>query len=752
MFKLNAIATALILLSSSAVMANDATELDLTDELAQTLAVNTAPTLPGAAPTAKETFARSAQTWLTRINKPYANQLASGNGSGVMVGVVDTGINMSNTMVSNRVVATYNGTTGTTNVTDTQGHGTHVAGIVAGNTTNGALLEGVAPGTSLLIAKVFENGYVTAFSVSRGIDWAVNIHRAPIVTMSLGFNAPAITGSVQNAVNKGTLITAAMGNTGTQGAAWPAAYAKESWAKGQIIAVGALDANNRKASFSTWDPSLANWVVYAPGVGILSSYGTGYSSLSGTSMATPMVAGQASLIKSNWNFLPAADIAQIIFQSADRICNDAVSAATCAARKTPDAVYGWGKINVGASLQPIGPLTLQNSPSTVVNFAGTSLASPKSGLSAGVASLRSIAVDKFKRGFTVQVGATATGTTGTVSATPSTGATSTTVGSAKLMAEYTNVPTLPGQEGLAMTTTLAKMSYSSETNGKAVGFGTGGTTDQFFGLNSTGLAPLSLSGKTSSFNSPYLGFSERAQHVGYSFKMADGSVVRMGSVNQNPEVDAAMFGAAAARDNTNVVTAELQKSFGDTTAVFTAGQMTEQNAALGMSGAGALAINNTASTTFLSVAMARPVAERVTASAMFSVGNTAGYKNSAASLIDGATDSTSAAWSMGLARSDMFRTGDRLGLTVAMPLRVMTGSMQVTTATGQSQEDGSLSYSTESIALAPSGMQKNIELAYTRPAQFGGTVSAMAVVKLDPGHVAGAPAQYGVGVKYQTRF
>ena len=752
MFKLNAIMAALVLSQASAVLAQES--LDITDELAQTLAVNTTPTLIGAAPTTKEVFARSASaaSWLNRINKPYANQLGSGNGAGVMVGVVDTGINMSNNMVNSRVIATYNGTTGTTNVTDTQGHGTHVAGIVAGTTANGALIEGVAPGTSLLIAKVFENGYGTAFSVSRGIDWAVNIHRAPIVTMSLGFNAPAITSSVQNAVNKGTLITAAMGNTGTQGAAWPAAYAKESWAKGQIIAVGALDANNKKASFSTWDPSLANWVVYAPGVNILSSYGTGYASLSGTSMATPMVAGQASLIKSNWNFLPAGDIAQIIFQSADRICSDTATAAVCAARKTPDAVYGWGKINVGASLQPIGPLTLQNSPTTVVNFAGTNLASPKSGLSAGFANLRSIAVDKFKRGYTVQVGATATGSTGSVSSTPSTGSTVTTVGSAKLVAEYATVPAMPGQEFAGNTTTLAKMSYSNEVNGKGMGFGTGGTTDQFFGLASTGLTPLSFAGNSSSFNSPYLGFADRASHVGYSFKMADGSLVRLGTVNQAPEVDAAMFGAMASKETTNVVTAELQKSFGDTTAVFTAGQMQETNAALGMSGAGALAINNTAATTFVSVAMARPVADRVTASAMLSIGNTAGYKNSAASLIDGATDSTSAAWSMGLARSDMFKTGDKLGLTVAMPLRVMTGSMQVTTATDQSQEDGSLSYATQSVNLAPSGMQKNIELSYARPAYFGGTISAMAVVKLDPGHVAGAPAQYGMGLKYQARF
>jgi hypothetical protein len=135
-----------------------------------------------------------------------------------------------------------------------------------------------------------------------------------------------------------------------------------------------------------------------------------------------------------------------------------------------------------------------------------------------------------------------------------------------------------------------------------------------------------------------------------------------------------------------------------------------------------------------------------------SVGNTAAYNNAAASLIDGASASQSAAWSMGLARTDLYKTGDSLGFTLSMPLRTMSGSMNMTTATAQSQEDGSLSYATQALSLSPTGMEKDVELAYARPMAFGGKISAMAQVKFEPGHDAQAPTQYGIGFKYQRSF
>jgi hypothetical protein len=171
-----------------------------------------------------------------------------------------------------------------------------------------------------------------------------------------------------------------------------------------------------------------------------------------------------------------------------------------------------------------------------------------------------------------------------------------------------------------------------------------------------------------------------------------------------------------------------------------------------MHGTGALGFSGASSTTFMTLAASKPVAERTYLSAMVSVGHTGATHNSAASLIDSISASQTLAWSVGLARTDLIRNGDQLGLSVAMPLRTQTGSMQVTTATAQSQEDGSLSYATQTLALSPSGQEKDIELAYARPMAFGGKLSAMAQVKLEPGHDAQAPAQLGVGVKYQLEF
>jgi hypothetical protein len=330
------------------------------------------------------------------------------------------------------------------------------------------------------------------------------------------------------------------------------------------------------------------------------------------------------------------------------------------------------------------------------------------------------------------------------------------VGAAKLSAEY--APVVSQQAAMGLTgpdegLTLGQLSYSfANEQGNAWGFGTGGTSAAFFGLQSTGLAPLSLSGEASRFNAPYFAMAEQAQHVGYAMALQNGDVIRLGAVTQDVSTQTALLGTANAPVNMQLATVELQKKWGATTTVMTLGQMQEVDAVMGMRGTGALAIGAQSNTTFVALAASKAIAPQTHLSAMVSVGSTAGYSNQIASLIDGASVSQTAAWSVGLARSDVLRNGDKLGLTVSMPLRTMTGSMQVTTANAQSQEDGSLSYSTQTLSLIPSGMEKDIELAYARPAAFGGKISAMALIKLEPGHDAQAPAQFGVGMRYQKAF
>jgi subtilisin family serine protease len=725
--------------------------------------VTSAATLIKARASGTEVRARSVQGWLNQITTPYANQLATGNGAGVTVGVVDSGLQLSHPTLKGQVLATYNAFTGGTDVTDQMGHGTHVSGLIVGSLANGSLTQGVAPGAKLVMAKVFETGGSSTSTIQKGIDWVVNTQKTPILSLSLGSRSLSLQAPIKNAVAKGTLITAALGNDGkTTGASWPAEFAKASWANGQIIAVGAVDAGNKLASFSNVDPTLANWTVYAPGVNVASSYSvptrpSAYAYMSGTSMATPIVAGQAALIKSNWNFLTAPDLAQVIFQSATRLCSAAMI-APCAASTSADPVYGWGVVNIGASLQPIGGLNVGTSSGTTVDFAGSVLVSAKGGLASGLKGVNAVAVDKFNRGFVVNLASTITGTTGTSTAIPTAGTTTSTVQGVSFSAEYSligNPAEHPSATVSIAPLKLANMSYrfaNDRGEGFGFGFGTGGTAGQYFGLDANGSTPLNLGVAGSRFNAPYFALAESATHLGYSSALDNGVVVRWGLMNQAASSPATLADQSAPVMARSLATVELQKQMGDVTGVLTLGHLQETNSVLGLSGAGALALDAKGQTSFMTLAGSFQLASKTTLSAMASLGMTSAYDNGAASLIEGASGSQTAAWSLGLARKDVWCHGDALGVTLAMPLKTLSGNLQVYSAVSQSQVDGSLQYASQSVSLTPTGTERDLELAYATPLRIGGKLSMLAQLRLQPGHDADAPNQVGVGFRYVREF
>ena len=724
--------------------------------------VTSVATLIKASASSSEARARSVQGWLNQISTPYANQLATGNGAGVTVGVVDSGLQLSHPTLKGQVLASYNAFTGGTDVTDQIGHGTHVSGLIAGSLANGSMTQGVAPGAKLVMAKVFQTGGSSTLTIQKGVDWVVNTQKAPILSLSLGSNTLSLQTSIQNAVTKGTLITAALGNDGkTTSASWPAEFAKASWAKGQIIAVGAVDASNKRASFSNYDPTLASWTVYAPGVNVASSYSvpsvqSAYAYMSGTSMATPIVAGQAALIKGNWNFLTAPDLAQVIFQSATRLCSGTVTAAACAARTTADTMYGWGVVNIGASLQPLGGLNVGTRTGTSVNFAGSSLASAKGGMASGLKGVNAVAVDKFNRGFVVNLASTVISTASTSAAIPAAPSATTAVKGVSFSAEYSqlgNPAEHPGASDSAAPLKLAHLSYRfTDDKGSGFGFGTGGTAGQYFGLDANGSTPLNLGTAGSRFNAPYFAMAESATHMGYSGTLDEGTVVRWGLMTQPASSPATLVDQSTPVAARSLATVELQRQIGAVTGVLTLGQLQESNSVLGFGGAGALALEAEGRTTFMTLAGSLPVTPKTTLSAMATVGMTAGYENAAASLIEGASGSQTAAWSLGMAHKDVWCNGDALGLTLAMPLKTLSGNLQVYSAVSQSQLDGSLQYASQSASLAPSGIEHVLELAYATPLRMGGKLSILTQVRLQPGHDAEAPAQYGLGLRYVRNF
>ncbi|TDW87163.1 PA domain-containing protein [Kribbella pratensis] len=243
----------------------------------------------------------------TQIGAPEVWQ-GGNTGQGVDVAVLDTGIDAAHPDFGGRIVASQSFVPGQ-DVTDRNGHGTHVASTIAGTgAASGGKEQGVAPGAGLHIGKVLnDDGSGQDSWILAGMEWAARDQRAEVISMSLGSGPTDGTDPMSQAVNTlsaetGALFVIAAGNSGPDPYSVSAPGAADA-----ALTVGAVDSADRLASFSSRGPRLGDSAVKpdltAPGVGVLaarsqySPEGEGpYVAMNGTSMATPHVAGAAALL------------------------------------------------------------------------------------------------------------------------------------------------------------------------------------------------------------------------------------------------------------------------------------------------------------------------------------------------------------------------------------------------------------------------------------------------------------------------
>jgi serine protease len=254
----------------------------------------------------------------------------------VTVAVIDTGIDLKHAELKNQVLPPYS-------VMNPAGqpildvHGTHVAGIIAAEKDNGIGGHGVNPKAKILPIDVFSGGFFTSdYTIAEGILYAIS-QNVDVINMSLGGSqeSPILAEAVKKAVDAGITIVAAAGNNYGESISYPAAYEG-------VIAVSATNHADELAEFSSYGSFVD---IAAPGEAVYNSLydpykGSSFGYLSGTSMASPVVAGVASLLLSKYPDLKPFEVEAILKMTAQDLGD-----------KGYDVKYGAGFVDAVAALK-----------------------------------------------------------------------------------------------------------------------------------------------------------------------------------------------------------------------------------------------------------------------------------------------------------------------------------------------------------------------------------------------------------------
>ncbi|SDF55266.1 type VII secretion-associated serine protease mycosin [Lentzea fradiae] len=258
-------------------------------------------------------------------------------GEGVVVAVIDSGVDARHPDLVGQVLpgVGFGRSKGTDGTTDTDGHGTGMAGIIAATGRGGGAL-GIAPGAKILpVASVDEKDRFALDTVGESIRWAAD-HGAKVVNLSLGFSSsltPTLVKAVNYAMDKDVVLVAATGNEDGVVSA-PANI-------GGVVAVAGTDRDGRPWRSSNVGPDTA---LAAPAVGIvttapMSVYASGYAEMDGTSAASAIVAGVAALVRARHPGMAAKDVVNVL-----------VSTATDIAGPGRDEATGFGVVDPVAAL------------------------------------------------------------------------------------------------------------------------------------------------------------------------------------------------------------------------------------------------------------------------------------------------------------------------------------------------------------------------------------------------------------------
>ena len=676
-------------------------------------------------------------------------------GAGVLIGVVDSGIDLTSPEFTGRILVSQD-VAGSRTAQDANGHGTAVAFIAAGR-RNGVGTSGVAFDASLGVFRADTPGscgtdpmtaqacQFSTDAIANGVD-AARLAGARVINLSLETSSlpQTVIDAIDRATASGVVVVVAAGNDGAANPGSLAAVAEGSAARNQVIVAGSV--NSADAIGATSNRAGSGIAHYLAAVGEqvrAPDQNDNPYQWSGTSFAAPQISGAVALLAQAFPSLTGAQIVEILLRTA----RDAGAAGA-------DTTYGQGVLDLTRAFQPVGTLSVAGMRSALSLDSIGSMSPPMGDARQGA--LGTLVLDDYSRAYTMSLAG------GCAPSAP-----------LRVLASLAAPATR--QIGFATETTMVALNMTSRASapsttasrfepapagiaGRVVGIVEQRLGDTSVALGLSQGAPA-LTAQLAGRSAPAFLLGEQGAGLGFDARAVSSVGVRQHvhgsdltlvaeSGNVMFERRPTLAGAdRQARAPYQRAQASLDHRFGALATTLSATWLDERATVLGsrlVAGLGAPGAQS----------VLLDGAARVAWGEGWSLGGSwrRGWTQADfASDIKGSGSLRVAAFSADVSKDGVVGN-DSIGLRVAQPMRVASGGLDMVLPSGWDYATQQVStWSTQRLNLAPAGRELDVEARYARQLPWG-AVQGNLFWRRDPGNVAAADDDVGIALRWSAGF
>lgn len=679
---------------------------------------------------------------------------AGASGKGVKVALLDSGINGQLSAFAGRVDpnsqdVVWDGQFDR-GVTDTIGHGTAVASILAGARDNQGVMGVAFESTILSLNTATCDVWRQCKHYHSDLTKALDIAResgAKIVNMSLGGDTMGdeLLQAIDRATRAGMVIVISAGNDAQISPSNFALEAARSAGNGNVIIAGAMDGGRNLAAFSNAGGAGADHFLVAIGAGIQAQDQNGNAATyNGTSYSAPVISGAAALLASAFPHLSGRQIVEILLATAD----DAGDAGN-------DYLFGRGILNIERAFSPQGQLKMAGY-GTPMSVAQTPSGSSAMG-DASATPASAVVLDGYDRAYRMQLpsavaqapvtrplaslvqpGSLRTGTS--VAGPLSVSITSLRNDRPQVLADTHGLRLGSEEAGRARLVAGIAMSRLSAAAKVALGISESGAMLQKRLSDAGGQAFL-----VARDSSTQAGFQAApATSAGFRHTLAGGGLT---VTHEMGEVAEPWLAARGNRRGYRVSSVTFDRRIGAHAFTLGVSRMEEDATLLGGAFSDAY-YSGKASSYFADAGAGFRLGGGWTSNLAWRSGFTRAPSSGA--MVEAGRLTTNA-FSFDLARTDAFAAGDQLAVRISQPLRVTGGGFVMNVPTSYDYATGTTGFGRHLFGLVPKGREIDYEVSYAAPL-FAGSVSANAFVRTQPGHVAERGSDIGAAFRFMSAF